>query len=47
MLILEGVVVVVMLVAQLLVLRGVPPVALVPPILIVGHCWNGDAKGQS
>ena len=45
MLILEGIVIVVMLVAQLLVLRGMSPVALIPPVLIVGHCWNGNANG--
>lgn len=46
-LIVDGIVIVVMLVAQLLVLRGVSPVALISPILIVCHRRNGNAKGQS
>ena len=47
MLIAESIVIIVMLVAQLLMLRGVLPVALIPPILIVGHRRNGNAKRQS
>jgi uracil phosphoribosyltransferase len=46
-LIAEGIVIVVMLVAQLLMLRGLLPVALIPPILIVGHRRNANAKRQS
>ena len=47
MFIVESIVIVMMVVAQLLVLRGVSPVALIPPILIVGHRRNGNAKRKS
>ena len=46
MFVVDGIMAVMVFVAQLLVLIAMLPVPLIPPILILGHCGHRETEGQ-